>query len=525
MKKGYACFLGLSVVCILALSSVTVSAQNSKIRSDLSRSFKKFDLVRPDGARDEGSVRSLRLRAAGRDHQLVLSQNDMFAANYKAEDMGSFGTREIERPAVNTYKGRVTGDDRSEVRLTIDESGIEGFFDVGGERYFVEPARRYSDAASVDQTVIYKEEDSLNTETFYCAADLPGRIAVGESLLNQNTAQAILASRNLEIATEADLQYVTILGGAAQANANITSILNMVEGTYTSELDLEITITFQHTWSTADPFAGANSGDILMNFLNYWDTNYPRSSYPRDTAHMFSGKSNILSAGIAFVGAVCYTPQYAYGVSGYFNPGTGDQSIYIQITRGPARRDHAIPKDTTPTVFAMCTPITPPDSALLARGVSVVTLEDIRWKYCHIKAITLLPNVLLRADAAERGADDAILLRDGMVTEGTASNVFLWADDQLITPPKSPHLLPGITRDLLLEIALQHGINAFEQDLTEHDLRAADEIWLTSSTKEILPVTQLNGEPVGAGKPGGRFRTMLAWYQEYKRSLRANLPV
>ena len=207
-----------------------------------------------------------------------------------------------------------------------------------------------------------------------------------------------------------------------------------------------------------------------------------------------------------------------------FNPGAGDQSIYLQITRGPARRDHAIPKDTTPTVFAMCTPITPPDSALLARGVSVVTLEDIRWKYCHIKAITLLPNVLLRADAAERGADDAILLRDGMVTEGTASNVFLWADDQLITPPKSPHLLPGITRDLLLEIALQHGINAFEQDLTEHDLRAADEIWLTSSTREILPVTQLNGEPVGAGKPGGRFRTMLAWYQEYKRSLRATIP-
>lgn len=206
-----------------------------------------------------------------------------------------------------------------------------------------------------------------------------------------------------------------------------------------------------------------------------------------------------------------------------FNPGTGDQSIYVQITRGPARRDHAIPKDAKPTVFAMCTPITPPDSALLARGVSVVTLEDIRWKYCHIKAITLLPNVLLRADATECGADDAILLRDGIVTEGTASNVFLWADERLITPPKSPHLLPGVTRDLVLEIALQHGLNAFEQDLTEHDLRAADEIWLTSSTKEILPVTQLNGEPVGAGKPGEHFRTMLAWYQEYKRSLRVNL--
>jgi len=207
-----------------------------------------------------------------------------------------------------------------------------------------------------------------------------------------------------------------------------------------------------------------------------------------------------------------------------FNPAAGDQSVYVQITRGPAKRDHAIPKETKPTLFAMCNPITPPDPATLTLGVSVVTLEDIRWKYCHIKAITLLPNVLLRADAGERGAVDAILLRDGVVTEGTASNVFVWNDGRLSTPPKSSYLLPGITRDLVLEIAQQHGVSACEQDVTESDLSAADEIWLTSSTKEILPVTQLNGRPVGAGVPGDRWRTMLAWYQDYKRGLRGSCP-
>lgn len=324
MNKRYTCFLGLLVACLSALSSTTVSAQDSKIRSDLSRSFSKFDLVRPDVSGNAGSsVRSLQVRVEGRPHQIVLTPNDMFGANYAAEDTTSYGSRRIERPVVNTYKGTVTGEDVSEVRLTIDQDGIQGFFDVGGERFFVEPARRYSEAASTAQTVIYKEADSLNAETFFCAADLPRRIAVGESMLNPATAQAILASRNLEVATEADFEYVTRLGGASAANANIVSILNMVEGTYVSELDLEITITFQHTWSAADPYAGTGSGDILNNFLNHWDANFPISSYPRDAAHMFSGKPNMLSAGVAYVGAVCYSPNYAYGVSGYvsWSPG------------------------------------------------------------------------------------------------------------------------------------------------------------------------------------------------------------
>ena len=133
MNKRYACIIGLLIVCVLALSSISVPAQNSKTRSDLSRTFTKFDLVKVNAAPEQGSVRNITIRAAGQDRQLTIWQNDMFAADYHAEDSTAVGTRELERPTVNTYKGHVTGEDRSEVRLTIDDSGIEGFFDSGGE--------------------------------------------------------------------------------------------------------------------------------------------------------------------------------------------------------------------------------------------------------------------------------------------------------------------------------------------------------------------------------------------------------
>lgn len=203
-----------------------------------------------------------------------------------------------------------------------------------------------------------------------------------------------------------------------------------------------------------------------------------------------------------------------------FNPPSDNLSLYLQVTRGPAKRDHAIPAETRPTVFAMCTPIAPLDPVLLERGVSLITLDDIRWKFCRIKAITLLPNVLLRAEASDADATDALLIRDGEVTEGTASNVFIVKHGKLLTPPKGDFLLPGITRDLVLEIAQRHHIPNAEQRLTERDLTSADEIWLTSSTKEILPVTQLNGRAVGSGKPGPLWRNLLTLYQQYKDTLR-----
>ena len=200
--------------------------------------------------------------------------------------------------------------------------------------------------------------------------------------------------------------------------------------------------------------------------------------------------------------------------------GDTDQSVYLQITRGSAKRDHAFPSEVSPTVLIMSNPLVGPDTALLKTGVSAITTEDIRWVYCHIKAICLLPNVLLRQKAIDAESAEAILIRDGLATEGAASNLFLVKDGEIITPPKGPLLLPGVTRDLVLDLANDNGLPNKEINFTEQDLLDADEIWLTSSTKEVLPVTTLNGKAVGTGKPGTVWETMYQLFQAYKIQLR-----
>jgi len=197
-----------------------------------------------------------------------------------------------------------------------------------------------------------------------------------------------------------------------------------------------------------------------------------------------------------------------------------DQSIYVQITRGVAPRDHAFPADARPTVFAYAQPASYPTAELMASGVAAVTAADIRWLRCDIKATALLANVMLRQQAVERGAAEAILIRDGLVTEGAASNVFVVRDGVLHTPPNGPFILPGITRDLVLELAHAHGIPAREAPLPESALYEAEEIWLTSSMREVLPVTRLNDRPVGNGRPGPWHARMLALYQDYKQAFR-----
>ncbi len=199
--------------------------------------------------------------------------------------------------------------------------------------------------------------------------------------------------------------------------------------------------------------------------------------------------------------------------------GGGEQSVYLQLTRGHAPRDHAFPEQTQPTVFISCSPLKPVAAAQLQQGVAAICLEDIRWKHCHIKAIALLPNILLRQQAIDAGAQEAILIRDGVVTEGAASNVFIVKDGVIKTPPKGPFLLPGITRDLLLELADSKGFTNHEWQFGLEELQQADEIWLTSSTKEVLPVTRLDNKPVGTGQPGPIWKQMINLYQGYKRAL------
>lgn len=199
--------------------------------------------------------------------------------------------------------------------------------------------------------------------------------------------------------------------------------------------------------------------------------------------------------------------------------GDGDQSLYLQVTRGVAPRNHAFPKNTRPTVFAYTQKKAFAAKNTQQSGAAVITTADIRWLRCDIKSTSLLAAVMLREQAERAGAIEAILIRDGLVTEGAASNIFLVRDSVLITPPKGQFILPGITRDLVLELAGKHGIAVQERDVKEGELSEAHEVWITSSTNEIKPVGSINGAAV-TGTPGPMYRQMYDLYERYKQAVR-----
>jgi D-alanine transaminase len=204
----------------------------------------------------------------------------------------------------------------------------------------------------------------------------------------------------------------------------------------------------------------------------------------------------------------------------------GNQSVYIQVTRGaPKKRDHVIPKDLQPTVFMMCYPLSSPSREAVENGVACVTSPDFRWEKCHIKSTSLLGNVLARQISADVGATETILLRDGMLTEASASNVFVVKDGVVAAPPRDNLILLGITYDLLTRLAADGALKLEVRPITEAQLRGADEVWLSSSTKEVLAVTTLDGVPVGTGKPGPVFHRIHSLYQDYKSKLRKARPV
>jgi D-alanine transaminase len=198
-----------------------------------------------------------------------------------------------------------------------------------------------------------------------------------------------------------------------------------------------------------------------------------------------------------------------------------DQSIYLQVTRGvSATRDHVVPEDATPTVVAMARPLPAMTRETRAAGLAAITLEDIRWRWCDIKTTSLLANVLGRQKARETGAQEAILVREGQVTEGAASNLFIVSNGLVITPPNSRDLLPGITRDLVLELAAGDGIPYAEAAIGTAELERADEIWISSSSKEVMPVVRLNGAPVGDGTAGPLWHRVYELFDAYKARLR-----
>lgn len=198
-----------------------------------------------------------------------------------------------------------------------------------------------------------------------------------------------------------------------------------------------------------------------------------------------------------------------------------DQYIYLHVTRGVARRDHAFPNPPVqPTIFIMSSPLVTPPVELLASGVKAITAPDNRWLRCDIKATSLLPNVLLRQMAIDAGCSETILIRDNeFMTEGAASNIFLVKNDVLLAPPKDHFMLPGITYDVILEIAAANNIRYEIRRIGKEELSSPDELLLTSSTKEVLAITTLDNQPVGSGKPGAMFTRLHKLYQNYKQDV------
>lgn len=193
-----------------------------------------------------------------------------------------------------------------------------------------------------------------------------------------------------------------------------------------------------------------------------------------------------------------------------------DQNVYLQVTRGAAKRDHAFPKGLKPTVLVMASELVPPSAELVRSGAKAIVLPDYRWLRCDIKSTSLLGNCMLRTLAADEGCAEAILVRDGMLTEASASNVFIVKNGTVLTPPKSHLILPGITYDVVLEIMRENAIAHEARPVAESELRSAEEIWITSSSREVLAITTLDGKPVGGGKPGPVGQRVHAFYQQYK---------
>lgn len=199
--------------------------------------------------------------------------------------------------------------------------------------------------------------------------------------------------------------------------------------------------------------------------------------------------------------------------------GGGDQAIYLQITRGVApTREHKFPQQCTPTVFAMSRKLAAPPADIPA-PIACIAIPDIRWQRCDIKSISLLGGVMMTQQAVAAGASEAILTRNGVVLEGASSNVFAVVDGVLHTAPKSQQILAGITRDLIVELVQQHGLHLREEAVSLDQLHAASEVWISSSTREMVPVATVDGRPVGNGGAGPIFHQVWAWYRAFRETL------
>lgn len=210
--------------------------------------------------------------------------------------------------------------------------------------------------------------------------------------------------------------------------------------------------------------------------------------------------------------------------------GGGDQLVYLQVTRGSDDgRDHRFPVGVAPTVFMMGSPYAPPTLEGFAKGRSAITQPDLRWGRCDIKTVMLMANCMAKQAAAEAGGAEAVLTRDGLAVEGTASTLLIVREDRIITPPLTTAILPGVTREVLLELAAELGVEVEERDIPLAELFAADEVWFSNTSSEVMPIVKVDGRPIGEGQPGPVWRALFNAYQtrkaaEWERPVACALP-
>lgn len=309
-----------AMVGIVTQSSATRTGvgQQSQRDRDLSRAFTKYEIGKldaGDAVREVRSNRRLVLALADRTLELNLEPNDMRAANYRAVETNASGSYDLEPQPVRTYKGSIVGQPDTDARFTIDEHTVEGLILTADKEYFVESARKFSAAAAADELVFYERADFRNPVEMHCETSLVNRVGLASQQLDQGV-QRPAVFRVIELATETDLAFVQLLGNSAPAaNNEILALMNQVDAAYRRDLNLTFTITFQHAWTTADPFVGATPDEFLRSLRDYWNAN--NTAVMRDHVHLFSGRTggSFQGAGRTFTGVVCRTPTSAYGFS------------------------------------------------------------------------------------------------------------------------------------------------------------------------------------------------------------------
>jgi hypothetical protein len=318
------------IIFSLFVSGISVLGQNS-LEKDLNKSFRNYDLVELNDKEVLEKVKTgqpVEVQAYGRYFHFVLTPNDIRAKNYRAVETSVEGSREMKRGEVTTYKGKLSNDYASEVRFTVSQGNIEGLiYTSDNKKFFVTKAAKFSRYAAKSAAVVYGENDLIKTvdlsdDVKLLPDDIEGKMDFGFDMLKSDAfgaadepemSAALADLKELEVATEADYQWVIQSGSGTAANNEILNILNLVDGIYERDLNLTIKVTFQHVWTSTDPYPSSSSIDLLNSFLSYWNANYPVSQQPRDVAHLFTGKFS--NQGIAYSGVICTSPSYAYGLT------------------------------------------------------------------------------------------------------------------------------------------------------------------------------------------------------------------